>query len=436
MAFALLLLLIWCVLIFLAVWFFAKSLRWLRMIADTPVSKTRGVFIGQVEINGVVRLSGLPALESPLAEAQCVAFSSEIKERVTTTSTDSKGKTTTSTSWESVWSDNGDTPFFVEDETGSILVRPARAKLSMEKIFDEECRRSNPLYFGKGPSSERSHSDGIRRFTEYALLIDKPTFVAGPAREREDAVAAEIAAPKDGKPDLFLISSFTEERELSWLKWKAAGYAFGGGVLVVVPWLFIFSRNEILPTACLSAFAVWCGVLLITWLIGLYNSYVRLRNRVGQAWSLVDVQLKRRADLIPNLCKVVETSASHEHEVLETVASLRAQIGATPKGKPGEDIAGVGNTIIALAEKYPDLKVSTAFQELHKNLVDCEDRIALARAYFNDIVMFYNTRLEVFPDGILAHWVGFHSRDAFEADGLERAPVQVSLASVAGRPSA
>jgi len=151
MVFVLLLFLLWATFVFLAVLFFAKSLRWLRMIADTPVSKTRGVFIGQVEINGVVRLSGLPPLESPLAEVQCVAFTSEIEERVTTTSTDSKGKTTTSTSWESVWSDNGDTPFFVEDETGSILVRPARAKLSMEKIFDEECRRSNPLYFGKGP---------------------------------------------------------------------------------------------------------------------------------------------------------------------------------------------------------------------------------------------------------------------------------------------
>ena len=134
------------------------------------------------------------------------------------------------------------------------------------------------------------------------------------------------------------------------------------------------------------------------WAWTVYNSLINLGQRVKQGWSQVDIQLKRRNDLIPNLVQTVEGYAAHESGLQELVAKLRQQMTATPPGVEGPDYAGFIPTLRVIVEDYPDLKASELFLKLQKELTDTEQRIALARDYFNQIVTFYNTRLQIIPD--------------------------------------
>ncbi len=133
-----------------------------------------------------------------------------------------------------------------------------------------------------------------------------------------------------------------------------------------------------------------------------YNSLVTLRQRVRQGWSNIDVQLKRRNDLIPNLVALVLSLAGHERETQEACAALRAQLSVTPPGRPGPDVAPLAGRVIALAERYPTLTAQSGYAHLMRELGDTEERIALARAYFNDIATEWNTRLQRIPDRFVA----------------------------------
>ncbi len=160
-----------------------------------------------------------------------------------------------------------------------------------------------------------------------------------------------------------------------------------------------------------------------------FNSLVELRQRVRQAWAQVDVQLKRRYDLIPNLVEVVKGLRDYEKQVQTELAALRAQAQATPPGVAGPDFQALKGTVIAIVERYPELKADTTFTNLHRNLVDTEQRTALARGYFNDIATHFNTRLETVPDRFVAGLAAMRPQALLKADEFERAPVKVDLAS-------
>ena len=170
-----------------------------RLIDNLPTSKTQGVFIGLVEVKGTTQCEA--PLESYLAGISCVYFSYEIEERwsreVTETVTDDKGnthtETRTETGWSTVASETQSTPFYIEDDTGSVLVRPEGARIEALGVFAQTCSTFDPLYFGKGPAMPIMNSDGMRRFTETAIPLLAPLFVVGQARERQDIVAPEIA---------------------------------------------------------------------------------------------------------------------------------------------------------------------------------------------------------------------------------------------------
>jgi uncharacterized tellurite resistance protein B-like protein len=153
-----------------------------------------------------------------------------------------------------------------------------------------------------------------------------------------------------------------------------------------------------------------------------YNELVNLRERVRQARSLVDVELKRRRDLIPRLVEVVKGLRDHEARVQEQVARLRAQAA-----REAGSVEGCTASVRAIAEAYPELKSNEAFLSLQNELTRTEQRIALARAYLNDIVTHYNNRLEVVPDNFVARLLGLKREPLFEAQGFERAVVQVSF---------
>ena len=176
------------------------------------------------------------------------------------------------------------------------------------------------------------------------------------------------------------------------------------------------------------------GIIAVVgaWLVGIYNRLVRLKVRCQDAWASVDVQLKRRYDLIPNLVETVKGYASHERETLEAVIAARqAGIDAGTVGEQAQAenmISGALRQLFALSEAYPDLKANQNFGQLQEELASTENKIAFSRQHYNDSVRQYNTRLESFPDNIIGGSFGFTRREFFELeDEAEREAPQVKF---------
>lgn len=172
-------------------------------------------------------------------------------------------------------------------------------------------------------------------------------------------------------------------------------------------------------------------VLIILWLILIYNRLVKLRIMTEQAWADVDVQLKRRHDLIPNLIETVKGYASHERKTLEEVVRLRnSAMGATsPEEKIGTEnmLTRSLRQLFALAENYPDLKASANFQKLQDELGKIEEVISQARRYFNAVVRDYNTTISTFPNNLIAGFLGFSRKVFFETEEEQKAVPQVKF---------
>jgi LemA protein len=168
-------------------------------------------------------------------------------------------------------------------------------------------------------------------------------------------------------------------------------------------------------------------LLLVLIVVGLYNGLVGSRNRVDNAWSQVEVQLKRRYDLIPNLVETVKGYAAHEQQTFERVIAARnaAQAATTP-GEQAEAeniLTGALRQLFALAEAYPELRASENFQNLQNELADTENKIAVSRQIYNDTVLTYNNKVQQVPTNIVASMFGFDPREFFEAgDEAQEAP--------------
>ncbi|HEY5501624.1 MAG TPA: LemA family protein [Candidatus Humimicrobiaceae bacterium] len=166
--------------------------------------------------------------------------------------------------------------------------------------------------------------------------------------------------------------------------------------------------------------------------IGLYNSIVSLRNRVDNAWSQIDVQLRKRFDLIPNLVETVKGYAAHERETLEKVIEAR-QLGMNATGVKDQAqadnvITGTLKSLFAVVENYPNLKADAHFTKLMEELQGIEGNIAFARQFFNDMVMQFNTKIQTFPGNIFAGMFGFKIKDYFLVeDSVAREPVKVQF---------
>ncbi|HEY2004547.1 MAG TPA: LemA family protein [Candidatus Saccharimonadia bacterium] len=174
-------------------------------------------------------------------------------------------------------------------------------------------------------------------------------------------------------------------------------------------------------------------VVLVLALVAVYNGLVRSRVRVDEAWSDINVQTKRRYDLIPNLVNTVQGYAKHEKTVFEDVTAARtAAMGATgiaQKAQAENQLAGTLKSLFAVAENYPELKANENFKQLQDELVDTEDKIQAARRFYNGSVRDYNIKLQVFPTNLLASMLGFTARDFFESDDQAQAdkPVEVKF---------
>ncbi|HEY8523407.1 MAG TPA: LemA family protein [Acidimicrobiales bacterium] len=170
-------------------------------------------------------------------------------------------------------------------------------------------------------------------------------------------------------------------------------------------------------------------VLVGLYLVITYNGLVSLRNRIENAWAQIDVQLKRRYDLIPNLVETVKGYAAHERETLDAVITARnaGMNASTPheQAQAENQITGALKSLFALSEAYPDLKANQNFAQLQEELTGTEGRIAYARQFYNDTVYRYNTKIQSFPANILANAFRFREREYFQADDESRGPTQV-----------
>ena len=172
-------------------------------------------------------------------------------------------------------------------------------------------------------------------------------------------------------------------------------------------------------------------VLIVLWGIGVYNNLITLRNRVKDQWSQIDVQLKRRFDLIPNIVNTVKGYAKHEKETLEDIVKARnnytSATSPNEKMKANNELSNVLPRLFALSESYPDLKANENFLELQKELQETEDKIAYARQFYNDTVLKYNNKIMMVPSNIIAGLFHFAKEEFFQADESERENVKVEF---------
>ncbi len=173
-------------------------------------------------------------------------------------------------------------------------------------------------------------------------------------------------------------------------------------------------------------------VLLVLVFIGVNNSMIGARNRCDEAWSGIDVQLKRRHDLVPNLVETVKGYATHERETFQNVTEARAEAmkaqGPAQSGPAEGRLSAVLGDLRAIAENYPELRATENFQQLSRNLSELEDEIQASRRIYNSNVQAYNTKIQVFPNSVIANSRGFQAKEFFEiADEADREPVKVSF---------
>ena len=174
-------------------------------------------------------------------------------------------------------------------------------------------------------------------------------------------------------------------------------------------------------------------VLMLVLFVGMYNGLVRSRNRVREAWSGIDVQLRRRASLIPNLVETVKGYAAHERETFEEVTRARSMVEQAGDAKSAAEannmLTGALRHLFAVAENYPQLQASQNFMDLQQELSDIEEKIAFARQFYNTNVLSYNNGIQTFPNAVMAGMFNFLPAEYFQADEEGRAEVRVDFAA-------
>lgn len=423
----------------LAMWMWYHSTKRKRLMEDVPTSKAKGVAIGLTEIKGQAEIRSV--LHSRLAEVPCGWFTWRCEEHYRRTRRDSKGNTKTYTGWETVASGTRFRMFYIRDDTGAIRVLPHNAEIEGHQVFSQTCHRSDPLYYGKGPSHGISGSTGKRRFVEHAICPGDQLYIIGTAQLRDDIPAPEIAWDRDG--EAFVISVKSEEELISQHGLNSQGGLFLGAIMVMIAPILLAGHTVPDLGSAVEKQALWvvlaalvfCGVGAFLYATLLFNGLVKVMTRMQKAWSLIDIQLQRRHDLIPRLVETVKGAAGHERELNEALAALRVNPHATRGMPSGRDVAASAEVadmqtaamsqVVAVVERYPQLTSNANFMKLQTELVDTEDRIALARSFYNDSVTAYNERIMTLPDSLFASFCKYQPAQLYQIREFERSPIQV-----------
>ena len=393
-----------------------------RTVEDVPTSKVKGVFYGLNEVKGSVK-SDEP-LQTYLTERPSVWYEWKISEHWKKTETyrdkDGNRKTRTKSGWRTVDSGGSYKSFFLKDETGELLVEPEGAKIDAPSTLSCTCRPSDPLYYGKGPDGAIANSTYRRKFSEHSLTPGDDLYVLGPAKLREEVAQPMIGQSKEAR--YFFISTKSEAQIIrSKNIWAFFIVLFSFVAALAAPVVAILIETGLEPQEVFVQYPEWVvfsGLVFLAvaglfYLSLLYNGLVRVRNRLTHALGLIEIQLKRRHDLIPRLLKCVKGISEYEREVQELVASVRSSAGnrtGREAGEMGEEInqgADMVSGLFALSEKYPNLSADQNYAFFMNGLADTEDRIALARAFYNDSLLALQDRLLTFPDVMVAKWFRF-----------------------------
>lgn len=427
-------------------------------IDDTPTSTCRGVFVGRNEVVGTAQPLYDP-LRSPFTQTSCVWFSWELEQY---------RKQGDDHEWVTIEKRQTAAPFWLADDTGRVLVRPRRAELEPVRSLQEgldgsfappysrwQLRqwvlvgedtverqqsladasfheppkvKSGWLSFGEDTGSPISSMSGRNRVTEQVVAVDAPLYLLGTARPRPDGPGLEFTG--DDGEDL-LVSTKSEAQVASSNGWTAriaglvclaASAGFVGGASNEL-------TDEIRWGWVLATVLVELGVLFLITLQRNYNRQVEVKEQAAKAWSLIDVSLQRRAELIPKLVEVVQGYGAHERGVQELVAQLRTVPAPPASGGPLPDDATIDAAEVAdrgqrsaavstaaLAEAYPDLKASGVYLDLQRRYADAEEAVASARRFYNDAIEVLRTRRGQFPGSLFARFVDVPSWKLFEAD--------------------
>ncbi len=411
-----------------------RSLRTRRLIENLPTAKAKGVFIGLVELKGTAECEVGAAIIAPMSRRPCVYVATSVEEeRLEKYRTKRNGRSVTRTRrvWRTIASNSQRTLFYLRDETGAVRVDPNGANVETELLLCRTLNRSQPEFFDwAGGAREAINSCGRRRFREVGVPLHSDVYVLGRARVRTDVVAAEIAADPD-EPTFLIAKTEKNARnnqdflEKCCLVWAYLGCVVVAG-LATCAWEENGEPNAAL--AILGGSAVFAAVWGAGSIVALANSLVDLRRRVDQAKSNVDVELKRRSDLIPTLASAAKCLARYEREWRAMLATLRTQRAVVRvDGAEAFGPSALASRLFAVGEKYPELGADKTFAYLRRGVVDAEERIALAREYYNNIATNYETRRQTVPFCYVASFLKLPEAKFFAAEGFEAKTVDVDL---------
>lgn len=399
------------------------DLRHRRRITDLPTSRAKGVFVGLNEVAGVAR-APVPLL-SRFSRTPCVwyVWREEQETRRERRGSESGG---TEVVWIEIGRGGEMIHFAVEDDTGRVEVHPEGAEIRGTVLADGVFGTRG----GGGMLAFSGHLGPTGRYRRYeaVIAVDEPVYVLGTAALVDDGRRPQIAAAP-GAP--FFITTEREDqlrgrfRWRSWLSLGAAAVTMGAAAVVAV-W------PDDVAGGVLPAVA---GVALVglvaagAELLAAWNGLVALRQRQERAWSLIDVQLRRRHDLIPRLVASAQAYADLERDAQLTLAAIRSGTwDGSDHAVPDPDEvraasaaateqAAAAQSLVALRESYPELGADAVFADLFDQLVDTEDRIAAARGFFNESVLALRQRTDTFPGTVLARGGRFERRELFTLDG-------------------
>lgn len=442
-------------------------------IDDTPTSTCRGVFVGRNEVIGQAVPLGQP-LMAPFSQAAVVWFEWHLEKYR------SSGE---NSSWVTVEKRATAAPFWVQDETGRVLVRPRKAKIESvpsacrpigssyappysrwelrqwalvgeDMIERQRSLASDPAFaeaphpgggwFSSTPDTidPISRLSGKHRVTERMIPAGSPVYLLGEASPRTDINGLEFDAATheglliSGKSEGQMSSASSSRALLSGLGALAALPFFVGCVSADV-------RGEVRWSWVAAALVAELTAFLVITLTRNFNRQVAVKEQAAKAWSMIDVSLRRRSELLPNLARVVSAYAGHERLVQETTALLRAdhdpQVRSAGEALPSEQTLASAESAdraqrsaaasaVALAEAYPELKADRMFLDLQFRIADSEEAVASARTFYNDAINVLRDRRQQFPGSLFARMVDVPSWRLFEAEEAETYAPALSLA--------
>ncbi len=394
-----------------------------RLIQDTPTSAAKGVALGLNELIGTVDSSQTQV--SPQGAVSCVWWKNEFYKK------DREGNWTKKKERQ-----GGPLSFLLEDESGTIAVRQRKAEVTAPKVY-EGPYVSDSIAHDPNPTLATRHiaarvDQGERKVIERVIVPGDQVYVLGTAQLPNESLDVYIGPDRHGS-DPFLIRVGSEDDaifaerigSIAGLIAAVAGAAAAGVALADGQAIQAggFQWTDVDPVPPLLGLLIVLFVMSGLSAVFIYNGLIRLQQRAQVAWSLIDVQLRRRHDLIPNLVQVVKTYAEHESVVQASVAELRANLAGALPGEPSDDAVRTADAaietetaalgrVMAVVEAYPMLTADESYAGLRTALVDTEDRVALAREFYNNAVQALHDRAQVFPGAVMA-WI-------FELDLSER----------------